>query len=330
LKGKLRVIDGSTLYLVGALIYFTLGLFFHFEDERLALIAIQFFVALLPPIIYLKKKGLPIKETFRFNRLKVKHAIYIGIITILLYPVAMLGNLIIPIILSLFGDLQPPQVPTPNNFREYFILMVIVSLIAGICEEIFFRGFLLSAYERIGKTKAIIITAVLFGVFHFNIYNLLGPMVLGLVFGYLVFLTNSIFAGIIGHMVNNGFAMTLSFLLNTMQSKFPVEELAVESDMSLTMALISTLIFFVVLSAVTGFLAYLIIEGIKKDFKEEEKKNNVAASSDAPLDISNVEDVDIELEKELEKTEASEFLPLIFIIPLYAYICVVQVKQLFE
>ena len=112
-------------------------------------------------------------------------------------------------IISFLGNLNIPQLPMATNKSEYVKLLFIISVSAGICEEIFFRGFVLSGYERMGKRRAIIFSAILFGFFHFNIYNLAGPIILGLIFGYLVIETGSIFAGMIGHMVNNGFAVTL-------------------------------------------------------------------------------------------------------------------------
>lgn len=322
MRGKLKVIDGNILYLISALIYFTIGLFVHFEDERLSLIAIQFFVVLLPTIIYIKVKGASLKETLRLKKIRVKHCFLVSIITILLYPLAMLGNIIILILLSLFGELQPPQIPTPNNVVEYFILILIVSLVAGICEEVLFRGFMLSAYEKIGKTKAIIITSILFGFFHFNLYNLFGPIVLGLVFGYLVFLTDSIFAGIVGHMVNNGFAMTLSFLINIVTEKFPIDELPAEPDMSITTSLMMSFVFLAIVSIITGFIAYVLFEHIRKDMKKLEEV--IIYEDEIKFEENNF----VEESSEIYITKFSDFVPLIFIVPLYAFVILFQIKQL--
>lgn len=321
---KLRVLDGNILYLIGALLYFFIGLFIHIEDERWALVTIQFFVVLLPPIIYLKVKGVNFQEALRLRKLKPKHGFLIGVVTILLYPVAMLGNLLLLIFLSLFGELHPPQIPTPHNVSEYIILILIVSIVAGIFEEIFFRGFMLTAYERIGKTKAIIITSVLFGVFHFNLYNLVGPIILGLVFGYLVFLTKSIYAGIVGHIVNNGFAMTLSFLMNTMidmTNDMAGMESAMEADVEITTALLMTFIFLTIVSIFTGFAAYSLIGIIRKDVKKSDDPNP------EELELSNIVNEN-EFENEEYKTSISEYFPLVFIVPLFIFISVMQIRQL--
>lgn len=317
MRSRLKVIDGNILYLIGALIFFMIGFFLHIEDQRIVLVTIQLFVVLLPPIIYLKLKKINIKDALRLKKLRVKHGFLIGIITLLVYPVAMIGNLLMLTFLSLFGDIQPPEIPTAGNVKEYLILLLIVSIVAGICEEVFFRGFMLSAYERIGKTKAIIITAILFGVFHFNLYNLFGPIVLGLLFGYLVFLTNSIYAGIIGHVVNNAFAMTMAFLINTLSNQVPSLDAVAEPGVSITMALIMAFVFLTVFAVVTGFIAYLLVEVIRKDIKKEtpelEKDENL---------------LDEYPNEEVKETKFREYAPLILIIPLYIFIGIIQIKQL--
>jgi len=68
----------------------------------------------------------------------------------------------------------------------------------------------------------------LFGLFHFNLANLVGPIFLGLLFAWLVQVTNSIYAGMIGHAVNNGFAVTISYLMTRGQ------EVSMETGMDLT------------------------------------------------------------------------------------------------
>ena len=70
------------------------------------------------------------------------------------------------------------------------------SWLLRVCEELMHRGFLLTAYERRGSYRAVVIIAILFGLFHFDIMNLAGPIFLGLIIGYYVIRTGSIFAGI--------------------------------------------------------------------------------------------------------------------------------------
>lgn len=216
---KIGVYDANVLYLIGLILFISLGAFVQERDFTSGMLITQVFIIMGTPLLYLALKKIDIKKTMRFNKLRLKHGLIIIIITILMYPLAVTANALGMLLLSLIGNLNIPQLPMPTDFMGYLKSMAVISLAAGICEEVFFRGFILTGYEKLNKRKAIIISAVLFGMFHLNLYNLFGPIVLGLIWGYLVVLTNSIYAGIIGHIVNNGFAVTLGFIFSGLQQQ---------------------------------------------------------------------------------------------------------------
>lgn len=309
-KKKLKVLDANLLYLIGAILFLTIGAYFQYESLLSGLIITQYIIILLPPLIYIKIKKLSIKETLKLNKISAKHGLLVALITILTYPVAVFGNTLLMTIMSLLGNLNIPSLPTATSSNEYLVLMFIISISAGICEEVFFRGFVLSGYQRMGKKSAIILPAILFGFFHFNLYNLMGPIVLGLAFGYLVIETNSIFAGMIGHIVNNGFAVTLGFLLNLASELLPDMEVASEAatPISTTVAMLGTTIIFGIISAITLLIAYQLIKVIKKDRAE--------------LNLNVTE------EDKNVQVKGFEFIPLIFPGILFTYIMIMQIKEI--
>ena len=91
-----------------------------------------------------------------------------------------------------------------------WVSLLLVALTPAICEELLFRGVILSGFRRMGMWAAIGLTALLFGVAHSSIYRLLPTAFLGLLFGYLVWKTGSIIPGMVGHFLNNGFAVTVA------------------------------------------------------------------------------------------------------------------------
>jgi len=287
-KKRLKVLDANLLYLIGAILFWTLGAYVQGRSLQSGLIITQYVIILLPPIIYIKAKKLNIKETLKLNKISFKHGFLVACITILTYPAAVFANALLMTIMSLIGNLNIPQLPTATSSSEYLILMFVISISAGICEEVFFRGFILSGYERMGKKRAIILSAILFGFFHFNLYNLMGPIVLGLVFGYLVVETNSIFAGMIGHIVNNGFAVTLGFILNLVSEVLPNMDTASEAAVELptSIAMLSSTIVFGIISAVTVLIAYQLVKIIKKDRAE---LNSKVCSDETKVEVKGVE-----------------------------------------
>lgn len=94
-------------------------------------------------------------------------------------------------------------------------LWVLLSLTAGICEEIFYRGFLpaylMYIFPGVPFWLAIIVAAVLFGLGHIyqKLTGVLGTGVMGLLFGFLYFFTGSLFLPMIVHAL---FDMRLLFI----------------------------------------------------------------------------------------------------------------------
>ncbi len=84
--------------------------------------------------------------------------------------------------------------------------------VAPIYEEIFMRGIILAGLlKRHSPKKAIIISALIFGVWHFNIHQSVNATLIGLVLGVIYYKTNSLILCIALHMTNNIFVPIMDF-----------------------------------------------------------------------------------------------------------------------
>ena len=155
--------------------------------------------------------GYSLKDVLRLNKITTKQIVYTVLIMISAYPIAVFLNMIVMVILNTFSSAVPTTVPLPTNLKEYLFSIFVIALAPGICEEVMFRGTIMIAYDSLGVKKSIIISSILFGIFHFNIMNLIGPIFLGMILGILVHKSNSLFSSIIGHTINNGMAVTLGY-----------------------------------------------------------------------------------------------------------------------
>jgi hypothetical protein len=105
---------------------------------------------------------------------------------------------------QLHQSMSGPLHMLPRTVRERE-LWVLLSLTAGFCEELLYRGFmpayLMHIFPGVPFVVAIIIAAVLFGIGHIyqKLTGVLGTGVMGLVFGFLYFFTGSIFLPMIVH-----------------------------------------------------------------------------------------------------------------------------------
>lgn len=86
-----------------------------------------------------------------------------------------------------------------------FHAILILAFIPAISEELLFRGFLLSGVRNsLGKWGTILLTSMIFGVFHFVFFRFTVTFGLGVVLAYLCWQSRSIVPGIIAHFLHNG------------------------------------------------------------------------------------------------------------------------------
>ncbi len=99
------------------------------------------------------------------------------------------------------------------------ILIINILLVAGLPalgEELFFRGLLQSHFNNIFKNPhiGIFLAAILFSALHFQFYGFFPRLILGLIFGYLVYYSRSIWTAIIAHFFNNALAVVVVYFKN--------------------------------------------------------------------------------------------------------------------
>lgn len=85
-------------------------------------------------------------------------------------------------------------------------------LVAPVCEEMAFRGYLLTTIGlRRGPVAAVLLTTALFALFHVDPVRLAALVPLGALFGWLAWRAGSIWPAIAAHAANNGMATVLFF-----------------------------------------------------------------------------------------------------------------------
>ncbi|WP_370831602.1 lysostaphin resistance A-like protein [Clostridium sp.] len=105
------------------------------------------------------------------------------------------------------------SIPTGDMFEsamEYFeslpivILLIETCIIAPIFEEVLYRGILLKGLiNKYNSKRAIVYSALIFGIAHLNIPQGINAFLLGLILGTVFYYTRSIYLCMIMHFVNN-------------------------------------------------------------------------------------------------------------------------------
>jgi sodium transport system permease protein len=89
-------------------------------------------------------------------------------------------------------------------------VLVVLALVPAICEELAFRGFILSGIRGLGSTwTAIVGSAVFFGATHAFVQQSLTACALGVVLGYVAVQTRSLLPGLAFHFVYNSLSLLI-------------------------------------------------------------------------------------------------------------------------
>lgn len=96
----------------------------------------------------------------------------------------------------------------------YFPMLFVVAVMPAFNEEFLCRGILYGAYRENSKKKGILLSALIFGLFHLNINQMLYAIYLGIVLALMVEATGSIYTSMLMHFLLNGFNVTMNFMAN--------------------------------------------------------------------------------------------------------------------
>lgn len=150
--------------------------------------------------------------------------------------------------------------PMPREFQEamagiltgegalgLIVILLVAAVSPAICEEVLFRGAILSGLRsRLNVPAAVVTVGILFGLFHLYIYRIPATAVLGMVLTYLVLRTGSIYAAMLVHLLNNTFGL---LVLNQKMPESVVNMLRLETVET------EGLPWYVLLVALAGFAA---------------------------------------------------------------------------
>lgn len=289
------ILEVNVFYLFVAILFWLIGSVVQSREIYSGLLITEYLILLLPNLMYLKLMGFSLKKVLRLNKISLKQIAYIILITIFAYPIAIFANFIMTIILTYASDTIIDPVPMAETTWMYLYSLFVIALAPGICEEVMFRGTIMSAYGSLGKKKAIIYSAILFGLFHFNLQNLLGPIALGLILGMTTYKTNSIYAGMIGHTLSNGMAVTIGFFASKGLNNISGEEMpALEIPNYIQMLILLMIL------GVFAIISIFIVKGLIKRLPAGKE--------------------DLSEERTYYKIKTIDYIPLIFVLLMFLYI----------
>lgn len=107
------------------------------------------------------------------------------------------------------GSDRPPDLSAYPTTSYRVSILVMGAVVSGVIEEVAFRGYMQSGLERFGAGPAILVTSVVFVLFHgvhgWQVLLLLGPglFIASVLYGMLAYHTGSILPGAVVHVVGD-------------------------------------------------------------------------------------------------------------------------------
>jgi membrane protease YdiL (CAAX protease family) len=186
----------------------------------------EFVYLLLPVVLLCKLNGWSFSETYRYKKTP-KNNIFLGILSgISIWFFAAYISIIVTTILDKsVGKVSIDLSGISNTPLQGILMLIGMVVLAPLCEELFFRGFIQRAYESYSAKYSYIIAGVLFGLFHVlnGVSSIFSATIMGVVLGYLMYRTDSIFTSMSAHAAMNFSAILFSAALTSMDiTKVPV------------------------------------------------------------------------------------------------------------
>lgn len=170
-----------------------------------------------PPLLYMLIFKMDIAKTIRLNKIKPVETLLVLGMAIFGYGVTIIINLIWFWIASHWGVPEGQALPAIETGTQFLAAVLAIGVVPAVVEEFLFRGLILRGYERFGSKIAIVMTGILFGMLHLQLMSIPSIILLGIIISYVVYRTNSIFAGIIYHFVHNTITVGFLYIQNAIQ-----------------------------------------------------------------------------------------------------------------
>ena len=176
-------------------------------------------LVIVPAWLYVWRSGYSAREVFRLRKVPGQ-ALWAA--TLVGLGATVLGDELDRFVQTLFPMPEEiakgvEQMLKVHSLVDGLIVFVAIVGLAGLLEEMLFRGLLLGALERtFDVTRAVMLSALLFAFFHLNPWTAIQILVFGVVLGVLAWRADSVYPAALVHGINNGFEF---LLLNVGEAK---------------------------------------------------------------------------------------------------------------
>jgi membrane protease YdiL (CAAX protease family) len=119
-----------------------------------------------------------------------------------------------------------------NSFGDLLFNIFMIALLPAIGEELLFRGIVQKLFHQWTRNAhiAIWLTAILFSAMHMQFYGFLPRMILGVMLGYMLVWSGSLWLPILAHFINNAGAVIFTYMFQHGYTNLDPDKVGTEND----------------------------------------------------------------------------------------------------
>lgn len=212
-------------------------------------------------VIFSKEK---LNTILGFRKIKISSVLMVILFTYLMMPITTVINAIS----MLFVDNTVSQMSGLVLQMPSYIMVLVMGVIGPLSEEVIFRGMVLNGYKRSGNAfRAILLSALLFGLMHMNFNQAAYAVFLGIAMGILAEATGSLWGSIVFHMTVNIQNVLLLYVSNAFTPEIALQE--AETLVNNTNTMLAVIGIYSVIAMFTTAIAVCVLVWIAKNEKRE-------------------------------------------------------------
>ena len=176
----------------------------------------QFCVILLPVVVLVAISSSSVWQTLRLSTPRWWAVPFAVLLALCWHPILVAISQLVMHAYPFSDELRDAATQLGAQMADIpvWLLLVLVAVLPGFCEEITFRGYILTGLDTKGhRLRAILLTSIFFGITHSILQQSLLACTTGIVLAWLAIQTRSIWPGVAFHVTNNAIGVLLPKLL---------------------------------------------------------------------------------------------------------------------
>lgn len=165
-------------------------------------------------VIYSFNNKKPLKTLFECEKPTTKSVIATLLITIgMIFGLSNVNNIIFELAKNLGLNVTSPSLPQ-FSFISFVVILIFVCIMPPLLEEVIFRNILFKDFSKNGTILAIIITSIMFSLYHMSLTQTIYQLIVGVLFSLILLGGGNYILTAIAHFINNLFIVLNYYFFN--------------------------------------------------------------------------------------------------------------------